>query len=194
MKKTKSRSKKSKLTLDKIAPKALIAILVVFIALFAVQFISNSNAAKPVRAPKAPSVYLTPNRSSSSVGANVVLELRENSGTVPVNAFEVLVDYPNTVLELVGFAPNQAVFDVAAEYSATTGMVTITRGSTAQVTGDQLIGTLTFKVISKGNANVVVNQNSTLITPNSTDQDIGNPVNIASTPESKGSATIRINK
>jgi hypothetical protein len=189
--KSQSRSKKNKLTIDKLAPKALIVIAVVFTALIAVQFIAGGFAARPSKTPTVPSIYFSPSKVSSSVGSLVALDLRENSGTVPVNAIEIKVDYSSANLELIDFVPNQASFEIDAEYSKSAGSVSITRGSTDLLIGDQLVGRFTFKVLSKGESKVVINQMSSLVTTDKTDINNQKTYNIATTPESKGTASIR---
>lgn len=98
-------------------------------------------------------VYLTPATIPAMVSSPVTVELRENSGTIGVNAAEIKISYPVDKLAFTSFDATGGAFDIDTPGSgAANGVITIARGRTGSVTGDQLIGKLKFTAKANGPA------------------------------------------
>lgn len=133
-----------------IAVVAVCAITGYFVLLF-------SSAATPVTTPPAsPSVYLSPTLRTLGVNETFTVEIRENSGTTGVNAVQTNFTYPTDKLTWVSTNYSTSAFGVEAENTVDTvnGVVKIGRGVSlgASLTGDQLIGTITFTSKTVGGA------------------------------------------
>lgn len=148
------------------------------------------NAAKPVRsgstAVATPGIFFGPSTTTANVGDVVVLQIRANSGTEPVNAVQASLTYPATVLEFVALDTSQSAFAIEAQSSQTTGSVTVVRAVSggAELTGEQPVATISFRVIQKAEATIQFDATTALVSA-STNQ------NILTTSNSKGTAQIQ---
>lgn len=109
-------------------------------------------------------LYLSPASGTHSVGANVSVELRMNSGSVGVNAVEAYLNYRPDQLQFVSMSDEGGVFNFSSPSSGNSnGVVTVSRGRVGSATGDQKIVTVTFKTLKAGTANIALGQNSVLL-------------------------------
>jgi hypothetical protein len=123
-------------------------------------------------APPPPTIYLNP--ASLVVGANgtFTIDVRENSGATAVNAVQANFTYPTSLLTFVSIDTTTSAFSVQAENSAASGQVKLGRGTTTAVTGDQLVGKVTFQAGATGGAANLAFNSGTALVSSSTNQDI----------------------
>jgi hypothetical protein len=109
----------------------------------------------------APSISMNLSPSSGSVtnGNNITLSIFENSGTEPVNAAAVRLNYPASLLDYVSIS-NSSAFNIVATSTGGGGTVSIDRGANPSVTGNQLIATVTFHAKATGTANLTFDTSS----------------------------------
>jgi hypothetical protein len=100
-------------------------------------------------------MYLTPASGSYTVGSTVTVAVRENSGSTDVNAVEADLSYNSTDLQYLSSDFSTSAFEISATSSGGSGVVSMARGTTnASLSGDQLIGNLSFKVLAAGTGTV----------------------------------------
>ncbi len=105
--------------------------------------------------PGASKVYLSSSTYNVPSNTSFDVQIRENSGSKPVNAVQINLSYPNDLVDLVSIDGTNSSFSVQAQSTDTNGVIMIARGSTSPRTGDQLIATLHFKSRTlTGNANL----------------------------------------
>jgi hypothetical protein len=81
------------------------------------------------------------------VGKVMTVEIKVNTAGTEVNAVQADFTYPSSQLELVSISGINSAFGVNASTTASTGVVSISRGSLPPpVTGDVLVATVYFKV------------------------------------------------
>lgn len=101
-------------------------------------------------APPPPTVYLTPESGLRKISETFTVEIRENSGTTPVNAVQANLSYPMSLLDFVSIDTTGGAFTVIAESSGGSGQVSIGAGNTTALTGDRLVAKVTFKTRTTG--------------------------------------------
>ncbi|HEX7259914.1 MAG TPA: cohesin domain-containing protein [Candidatus Saccharimonadia bacterium] len=97
---------------------------------------------------------LSPSTGSYVVGSTYTIAVTVDSGAADVNAVQADLIYNPALLELVGIDTRSSAFDRKAIETGGDGKVSIvrTKQQTA-LTGSQLVGSVTFKVLAKsGNA------------------------------------------
>ncbi|MDF2460794.1 MAG: glycoside hydrolase family 48 [Candidatus Saccharibacteria bacterium] len=110
------------------------------------------------------SLYLTPANAVVANTATFTVQVRESSGTDPVNAVQANLTYDATKLDFVSISDTGSAFATAAEGTGGAGVVKIARGNVTAVTGDQLVATVTFRSkISSGTAAVDFSVGSALV-------------------------------
>jgi hypothetical protein len=144
-------------------------LMVIFAAIVSVAgyFIIFSKAAPPP-----PTIYLNPSSAVIAPNGTVTVDVRENSGTTSVNAVQANFSYPTTLLTFVSMDTTTSAFSIAAEGSGSAGQVKIGRGTTTPVTGDQLVGKVTFQAGATGGAAAMAFTSGTSLVNSSTNQDI----------------------
>lgn len=121
--------------------------------------------------PPAPTIYFNPPTQGYTVGSNITIEIRENSGSTGVNAVQANFSYPSDKLTFVSSDGSGSGFTTEAQNVGGNGTVTLARGIIGSLTGDQLIAKVTFKVNTTGTANLSFINGSALISA-STNQNI----------------------
>jgi hypothetical protein len=124
-------------------------------------------------APNPPSIYLNPASQSYGINTTFVVDVRENSGTTPVNAVQANFTYNATLVDFVSIDATGSAFDIAAPSSGGNGSVSIARGkTTTSVTGDQLVAKVTFKTKAAGGSVAMAFTTGTALVSYSTNTDI----------------------
>lgn len=112
-------------------------------------------------------LYLSPGSSSVAQGATLIVNIRENSGSEPVNSVQANLSYPANLLDFVKINDGSA-WGVKAENSGGGGSVRIARGAFSAVSGDQLVASVHFKAkTSSGSATINFASGSQVISANS---------------------------
>lgn len=138
--------------------KKYFGIFVFIIALFGVVVLFRSQAAD--QNPPAPAVYLTPTNVTYAANQTFTVNLRENSGSIPVYAVGAKISYPANLLEFQSISTTNTAFPTvvpSATYGGN-GEVSVEAGAAAggnPLTGDNFVATITFKTLtSSGTANL----------------------------------------
>ena len=99
-------------------------------------------------------LYLTPRTGSfTTIGGTVTVMLRENSLTNPVNSFQANISYSSSVLQFQSSDQTGSLFEVSLQNTGGSGTIQISAASfDGNVTGDQLLSTITFTVLTHGTA------------------------------------------
>ena len=110
-------------------------------------------------------LFLSPRSKSVIHGEKFSVEIRENSGYHSVNAVQVNLNYDTTRIEFIRADFTGSAFSIEAENTAGNGKVKIARGSLTQLTGDQLVGKIVFKVRqgSYDTARIIFSEGSAII-------------------------------
>jgi hypothetical protein len=90
------------------------------------------------------------------VGSNIAISIEENSYATPVNAIQAGFTYPSNLLQLVSLTTTSSAFSSSfSPTSQTPGSILISQASVnGNLTGNQLVATATFTVVSPGIANL----------------------------------------
>jgi hypothetical protein len=118
--------------------------------------------------PGAQGVYLSPQSANHANGSTFTVQVRENSSQTPVNAVQVNLTYPVGMLKLVKVDTGPSKFKVQAQSQAANGQIQLARGSTAALTGDQLVVQITFQAVGPGSAKLAFADGTALIVPTTT--------------------------
>ena len=106
----------------------------------------NSTQTPPTEA--ASKLYLNPASQNLASGAQITVEIREDSGNTPVNAVQANLSYPADKLTYLSVDYTGSAFDVQAQEKTENGQIFIARGSYDGKTGEQLIAKVNFQAIS----------------------------------------------
>jgi hypothetical protein len=134
--------------------------------------------------------YFTSSADSYDVGDTFTVGVYENSGTDCANVVEADISYPANLLQYNSSSASGSNFDTTAPAKSTSGSISLVQfttrkqcgsGSTATsgVSGNQLIGTVSFTVLGSGNA--PINFEGSSIAVSSTD----NTTNVAANSSGK---------
>lgn len=143
-------------------------IFAVIIGFVGYRILNQSKAADT--SPTPPTIYVSPQTQNLALNSTFTVTIRENSGTSTVNALQANISYPSSLLQVqnasapVSFTGSP--FATVAENSSTPGQVTLgtgTEGGASPLTGDQLVGTITFKAIAGGTANLAFTTGTALL-------------------------------
>src|SRR6185437_14699759 len=115
---------------------------VILVAAVGTAFVINSLAAT-----NSATLSLAPSSSSVGLGSNFTVTIHENSDVDAVNAVQSNITYSTSSLQFVSIDYTTSGFSTQAQSTPGTGTITIARGATTPVTGDQIIGVITFKAI-----------------------------------------------
>ena|GEM_PF-4450993 len=128
------------------------------------------------------SIYLSPASSSVTVGDNITVAVKENSGSTAVSTVDADLRYPTDKLQYVS-ATTEGTFPIAPPDITGTGAVQVTRTNiSGGQTGDQLVTNVTFKTLAAGSATISFGSSTAVY-----DSANGNP--LSETPTS-GTYTI----
>jgi hypothetical protein len=98
---------------------------------------------------------LTPSTGQFSVNDQVVVAIRENSLSVAVNSIQANLTYPAGKLQFVSASTAGSPFTTTVQNTGGSGNVQLAVGLLGgSVSGDQLVGTVTFKALASGTAQV----------------------------------------
>jgi hypothetical protein len=112
------------------------------------------------------SLYFSPGTYSVQNGNLVTVNVYENSGSEPVNAVQANFSYPTSGLEFM-YITSSSAFGIAAQSTGSGGTVQIGRGAMPNVTGAQLVATVTFKAVaSSGTATLAFSGGSNVVSAN----------------------------
>jgi hypothetical protein len=110
-------------------------------------------------------LYLTPSSGSYSVGGQVVVQIREDSGATEVNAVQVNMAYPDSLLEYVSTSTAGGAFGLTLSSTGGAGAVNLSVGTLPPpITGDKLVATITFNVLAAGTAVLKFQSGSVVLT------------------------------
>ncbi|HSH18247.1 MAG TPA: Ig-like domain-containing protein [Candidatus Saccharimonadales bacterium] len=121
-----------------------LAILPVFVLALAVLPADSAKAAG--------GFTFSPNGGNLTVGSNLTVAIRVNTGSEQTHAVTAEFSYPENLLEYVGTDSGGSNFNVAAAEKGGNGLVHYTRGSSDPVNGDLLVQKANFRVIGAGTA------------------------------------------
>lgn len=141
---------------------------VVFVGLFVIGAVAymGTSLKDSSQAATGGTLYVTPASSANGVpGSNVTVTLRASTGTNPTNVVQAAVKYDPAKLQYVSIADSSVFPTVAATDTATPGLLRIARGTLPgkTVTGDNVVATVTFKVLASGSTSVSFDQAASMI-------------------------------
>lgn len=116
-------------------------------------------------------MFLLPATQSVNQNTNFSVEIREDSGTEPVNAIQADLTYDDARLDFVSVTTS-AAFDIDAETFGSGGVIRIARGTVVPKTGDQLVATVTFNARPGAGATSVNFSVSSAVVASSDNTDI----------------------
>lgn len=100
-------------------------------------------------------LYLTPSTGAFATGATVTVTIRENSGVTPVNAVQANLSYPAGVLQFESTSTATSPFTTTLQNEGGSGSVQLGVGVLGgSVTGDQVVGVVTFTALAAGAASI----------------------------------------
>lgn len=119
----------------------------------------------PVAASAAPqaTLYLTPSTGSPSVGNEVDVQIRVNTGAQFTNAVQANFTYPSSQLSVLGFDNSASSFPVVAQQQASNGLIQVAEGAFTPVSGDANLTTIRFQVVGTGTAQVCPTDQSEIV-------------------------------
>jgi len=112
-------------------------------------------------------LYISPSRVHAPVNSTFAIDVREDSGSMPVNAVRADVRYDPSKLQYVSITSPGTAFGIDAQSSGGNGVVTINRGTTggtAPVTGHQQVATIRFRALTNaGSSQITFTADSILV-------------------------------
>jgi hypothetical protein len=108
-------------------------------------------AAKPQPVRSTPNLSLSPSSASVSAGSTLAVQIWMDSGVSTVNAVQANLSYPLNKFNFVNIDSAGTAFGVEAQSTGGNGTVNIARGSTAPLSGKQLVATVNFTPLSSIN-------------------------------------------
>lgn len=100
-----------------------------------------------------PTLYLTPPKGSFTNGSTVTVQIRENSYGIAVNTVQANLSYPSALLQFGSISTTGSPFTTTIQSTGGSGSIQLGVGIlSGSVSGDQLVGTVTFTVIATGSA------------------------------------------
>ena len=122
-----------------------------------------------VSAQAANSMYVTAASGSYKVGDSFTVSVRVNTSD-PINAAGARLSYSDS-LQFMSIDGGGSAFGIDASSTGGSGSVSIDRGTTVAVSGDQLLAKITFKAMAAGSGSVQVLGGSQALSA-STNQDV----------------------
>lgn len=112
-----------------------------------------------------PTLRVSPTSGNISRGTVFDMEVRAYSETA-LNAVQANLFYDGSNLEVVGISYEGSAYNIEAENVYGNGQIKIARGAFTPVKGDNLVATVSFKVLSsaRGNTKVQFMNGSALVT------------------------------
>lgn len=132
-------------------------------AVAAVVVIAASGGLAARHALAATGFYFAPSSGSFQTGDNVVVSVREDSGSQRTNVVALKFSYPANILQYVSTDLTGSNFPVPAGQDGGNGTVSLQQGAYQAQTGDQLIARVTFKAVGAGTANLAFSSDSTAV-------------------------------
>ncbi len=131
---------------------------------------------KSFAAPVPPTVYLTPASQTFGPNSTFTVQIRENSGTTPVNAVQAILNYPANLLgaTVVSGSTAGSPFSNVGASQAANGTINVAagvgcNGTCTALTGDQLVATITFTTnTTAGSSSVAFASGTALVTTTQT--------------------------
>jgi hypothetical protein len=115
---------------------------------------------------------LSPSTGSYDINTNFTVTIYENSSAETVNAVQADLSYDASKLEFVSINTSGSAFEVPAAGSGGGGSITIQRGKIGTLTGSQIVGSVTFKVLVGTGSTAVTFANSAQIVRSTDSTDI----------------------
>lgn len=106
----------------------------------------------------ASNLYLSPNTLTVNQNANFTIEIRENSGSTPINAVQANLTYDPAKLQFISYDNAGSAFSIDAKSIINSGDLRFSRGVTGgqpPVTGDRLVVKVTFKALLSAGSTTV---------------------------------------
>lgn len=110
-----------------------------------------------------PSLSVSPSSDKFTRGSVVSIQIKSYSET-PLNAVQANLTYSTSTLEVVGISYEGSAYDIEAQGTYGNGQISLGRANISGVTGSQLVGTVSFKVLKNGKADVSFAPASALVT------------------------------
>ena len=101
--------------------------------------------AEAPEAQAAGSIYLSPASGAIAQGSAFNVSVRVNTGGASVDTVQANLSYPTDKLDFLGIGYSGSAFGIQAEGSGGGGSIKIGRGNLSAVSGDLLVGTITFQ-------------------------------------------------
>lgn len=109
-------------------------------------------------------LYVKADDLNASVGEIISLNVRADTGGDLINSVQANLTYPADRLDYLGTSSEGSAFPIKAEEIGGNGKVSIARGSTTKISGDQLVALVRFKVkAASGKAVVAIAPGSALV-------------------------------
>jgi chitodextrinase len=109
-------------------------------------------------------LYLSPASAVVANTATFTVQVRESSGTDPVNAVQANLSYNATQFDFVSIDSSTSAFTTEAEATGGAGVVRIARGNVTALTGDQLVTIVTFRSkLTTGSGAITFGSGSALV-------------------------------
>lgn len=109
-------------------------------------------------------LVVEPNTQTVSAGGSLELTVKMNTGSTKVNSYVAELNYPQDKLTFESINTDGSPFTMALEAKGENGVVNIIRGTTNAVSGEALVGKVTFKAVANVAANeVTISNNSAII-------------------------------
>lgn len=119
----------------------------------------------------AATLYLNPASGNKPLGTDFVVEVRENSGTDPINTVRAHLSFPVDKFQVVSIDRTTSAFPVisANYYSNTSGLIKLEGGTSVDsgvnvpVSGNQLVAIITFRPLTTGSGAINVDSTSAVV-------------------------------
>lgn len=110
---------------------------------------------RPALATGSATLALSPSSGSYTVGNNITFTVIENSGSTGINTVEADFTYNSSQLQYVSSSISSAFTSLPVNQNPSAGVVSLVGFKTSStLTGQQTVGTVTFKILAAGSTNL----------------------------------------
>lgn len=127
------------------------------------------------------SLTIDPSSGSHVIGSDFIVTVHENSGAESVNAVEADLSYDQSKLQFINVNTSGSVFSAGPATTGGNGSVSIVNGSTTSYTGDQIVGSITFRALASTTGTGVAFASSSAVVRTSDSANLWNGASLGGT-------------
>lgn len=153
---------KSKLSVTKYKKQLIVVFAIILLAALALLVVYVKND---------PYISIKTNNNKSSIGQKFSVKVYENSKNTNINAVQLVIKYPQDLLE-AKIVTSYSAFSIKAYEEVNNGKIEIVRGAVGGLNKQQLVSEIEFVSKKEGKAKIEFNKESTVLLSSATNTNI----------------------